>query len=579
MTRQKDSLSLPREPARLIFETDSFMTVPLLKTVDFVKYCKDLDLNVTADRVHRFEELGVFRPLVRFVRNGDSTEKLHVPNGTSSKWFEKGYLIDTYHPNAHYNIPRQDGEMSEAYFSIFQVDHLSRVLKSFTMTLHLDPLVGEKTAEEDWYSRATQCAEIAQHSMELWQADEFRQAIPVLCQYIANRYYPLTQTNQRTYTYSESGYSEDLWIVVNGFNWDWHEYVREFDPKEVEQRFALTRSILERAYREISNSANFCDPLEHWANLVEFVSLRQKKNLKAKALRALALRDAANMLRLLYRDLYAEDLRPSYEMSGQVITHCPELEIRDDVRHHLEFVANRYDLNPQPKLVLFVEGESEIILINAIFKDYFGVHPGVSGIELVNLRGVNNATGNRRTDRFQAIFRLVDYLHHHQTLTYLILDRENYAEKLKNAAKKAKSIHGQGRLAIPPSHIKLWKVSLEFDNFSDTEIAKGMTILADGNAKFRSADIKTLHQSNTPGKALCDLYESRTGYGLDKPNLSFHLATLLSDSQCRRNPENRPLVNILNQVRLLAVRNPFPNLQQTWLLNQRSPLLGGPRKP
>ena len=207
------------------------------------------------------------------------------------------------------------------------------------------------------------------------------------------------------------------------------------------------------------------------------------------------------------------------------------------------------------------------------------MHPGVSGIELMNLRGVNNATGNRRIDRFQAIFRLMDYLHHHQTLTYLILDRENYAEKLKDAAKKAKSIHGQGRLAIPPSHIRLWKVSLEFDNFSDTEIAKGMTILAEGSAKFRSADIKLSRQSNTPGKALCNLYKNRTGYGLDKPNLSFHLATLLLDSQCRRNPENRPLVKVLNQVRRLAVRNPFPNLQATWLINQRSPLLGGSRKP
>ena len=224
------------------------------------------------------------------------------------------------------------------------------------MTLHLDPLVGEKTVEEDWCSRATQFAEIAQSSMELWQADEFRRAIPVLCQYIANRYYLLTQTNQRTFTYSGGGYSEDPWMVVDGFNWDWHEYVRIFDPKEVEKRFALTQSILENAYKVICSSVNLCDPLEHWANLVEFVSLQQKKRLKAKALRALSFRDAANMLRLLYKDLYAEDLKPTYEMSGQVITHCPELEVRDDVRHHLEFVANRYDLKSAAQVGLVCRG-------------------------------------------------------------------------------------------------------------------------------------------------------------------------------------------------------------------------------
>lgn len=60
-------LSLPENPDRLIFETDSFMTVRLLKTGDFIKYCKERELNVSAERLNRFEVLGVFRPLVRFI--------------------------------------------------------------------------------------------------------------------------------------------------------------------------------------------------------------------------------------------------------------------------------------------------------------------------------------------------------------------------------------------------------------------------------------------------------------------------------------------------------------------------------
>ena len=554
------------------------MTAPLLKTVDFVKYCKDLDLNITADRVHRLEELGVFQPLVRFVRDGDSTEKLHVPNGTSVEWFEKGYLIDTYHPNAHYNILGQDSETSEAYFSIFQIEHLSRILDAFTATVCLDSFVGGEITGEDWDKRAVECAELAEDNVERWRAHEFRRAIPLLCQYIANRYYPYTQTNQRTFYSPRKGCSYDTWMIINSSEWDWNEYVREFDPEEAKERFSLTQSILKHAYKAIARSANSCDPLEHWANLVEFVSLERKKKLKGKALRALAFRNIADMLRFLYKDLYAEDLRPTHEMAGLLITHSPELDVRDDVRRHLEFVVNRYDLNPQPKLVLFVEGESEIILVNSIFKNYFGVHPGVNGIELINLQGVNNATGNKKTDRFQAIFRLVDYLHHHQTLTYLILDRENQAEKLVAKAKTAKSIYGQERRTIPPSHIRLWKVLLEFDNFSDTELAAGMTVLAKGHTIFRREHIKICRQSDVPGKALSDLYQSRTGYELSKPKLASHLADILLSSQSRRDPSNRPLVKILNRVRHLATRNPFPNRQEIWLLNQSSHLLGGSKK-
>ena len=524
-------LSLPEIPGRLIFETDSFMTAHLLKTSDFVKYCKDRELNVSAERLNRFEVLGVFRPLVRFIFNNGRTEKLRIPNGPSSEWFDRGYIIDTYHPVTQYDVPAHDSEASEAYFSIFQVDHLSHVLTEFDLTVHLEPFAGKGAVEKDWNNWKTQFLEMTEHSIKDWQTHELRRAIPLLCQYVANRYYPLTQTNQRVITYSSGGISEDASMFINGHDWDWYEFAYEFDPKEVEVKFALTQPILKHAYETLGASACFCDPLEQWANLVEFVSLDQKKNLKGKALRALAFRDAANMLRLLHKDLYGEDLKPTHQIFGQVISHYPELEVRNDVRRHLEFVVNQYDLNPQPKLVLFVEGESEIVLINTIFNDYFGADPGIYGIELVNLQGVNNATGTKKIDRFRAIFRLIDYLHHHQTLTYMILDRENQSEKLQAEAKKAKSTHGQSRLAIPPDHIALWKVSLEFDNFSDT--ATGMTKLTEGNAEFKSIDVKNARQSHSPGKALSTLYKNRTGYGLNKPKLASHLAAILVDPKYR----------------------------------------------
>ena len=571
-------LPLPENPGRLIFETDSFMTAHLLKTGDFVRYCKDRELNVTVERLHRFEELAVFRPLVRFIHSDSRSEILHVPNGPSSEWFDRGYILDTYHPATQYDVPAHDSETSEAYFSIFQIDHLSHVLTEFDLTLHLEPFARKGVVEKDWNDRKTQLIEMAQHSIEKWQTDEFSRAIPLLCQYVANCYYPLTQTNQRVIKYSSGGFSEDASMFINGRDWDWDEFSREFDPKEAEAQFALTKPILKHAYETLGASARFCDPLYKWANLVEFASLDQKKNLKGKALRALAFRDAANMLRLLHKDLYGEDLKPTHQIFGQVITHYPELEVRNDVRRYLEFVVNQYDLNPQPKLVLFVEGESEIVLINTIFNDYFGADPGIYGIELVNLQGVNNATGNKKTDRFRAIFRLIDYLHHHQTMTYLILDRENQSAKLKAEAKNAKSIHGQSRFAIPPDHIDLWKVSLEFDNFSDTEIAVGMTKLTEGHAVFKRIDVKNARQSHPDGKALSTLYKNRTGYGLNKPKLASHLAAILVDPKCRRDPENRPLVKILNRVCHLAVRNPFPERHETWLLNQESHFLGGSKK-
>ena len=93
------------------------------------------------------------------------------------------------------------------------------------------------------------------------------------------------------------------------------------------------------------------------------------------------------------------------EVTVTVRNPVPELEVRRDVRRHLEFVANRLGVNPQPRLSLIVEGQSEEAAIVRIFEDYFGSHPGILGIEIVVLGVVDAATGGKK-DRFRAIMRL-----------------------------------------------------------------------------------------------------------------------------------------------------------------------------
>ena len=62
------------------------------------------------------------------------------------------------------------------------------------------------------------------------------------------------------------------------------------------------------------------------------------------------MRHGAHMLRLLFRDLYGEDLPHPNEVGASIRNHVPELEARRDVRRHLELIANRFGVNPQPKL-------------------------------------------------------------------------------------------------------------------------------------------------------------------------------------------------------------------------------------
>lgn len=577
MSKNNDILSLPLNPAITLLENDSLFAVKFLKQDDFIKYCNARDLTVSTERLNRLEESNVFTPIFRVFEKDSITHKLSFPNADLKSWLDTGALVDTVFTNQKYEFQNLKHDETEAFYSPFQIDWLSHILTAFTMNFHLDSFLNENDGDIDLTKREERWKSICDDSAKRWQQHEFRRALPVLCHFIANRYYPHTQTNKRTINIS-SGFSENPWMSVSSMEWKWRQYARSFDVKYVERVFGLTPEKLKHAYEAMGASASFCDPLDKWANLIEFVSIKKKKDLKGKALRAQSYRDAANMLRLLHKDLYAEKLRPTHQIFGQVINHFPELEAREDVRKHLEFVVNQYDLNPRPKMVLFVEGESEIVLINTIFHEYYGHHPGISGIELVNLQGVNNATGDKKADRFRAIIRLVDYLHHQQTMTFLILDRENYAEKLKNSVVKAKSLHGVERLAVPKEHIVLWNIALEFDNFSNREIAKALSELTNQKVPFKSADVKVCRDSKNAGKSLSDLYKERTGYGLEKPKLAALLGKILVDPKSRKHPANRPIVKILDKVRLRAARNPFPTRQDSWELNQQSFMLGGPKR-
>lgn len=256
----------------------------------------------------------------------------------------------------------------------------------------------------------------------------------------------------------------------------------------------------------------------------------------------------------------------------------PELEIRNNPLKYLNFISNRFGVNPRPKLALLVEGKSEEKAVENIFEDYFGTNIGTYGIEIITLKGVENATGGKEGGH-QSILRLIDYLHHHQTFALLMLDNEGDAKKIREKAKKAASIHHDKRYVTRLEYIKIWKTSFEFDNFSSTEIAVALTELAMGNAHFSSKEILNCKNAGNPGATLTKLYKAKTNYGLNKINFCKILIRNMLTQDKIASAHKRPIIKFLEKAAQLAGRNPFPTMQELWELNQSSKFLGKKRKP
>ena len=200
------------------------------------------------------------------------------------------------------------------------------------------------------------------------------------------------------------------------------------------------------------------------------------------------------------------------------------------------------------------------------------MHPGICGFEIIDLQGVDTVTGNKKVDRFGAIFRLIDYLNHHQTFTFLILDNENYAQMLKERAKKEKSRHGFRRYTTRSEYIRIWRISFEFDNFFCTEIAAALTLLASGVAEFSVSEVMNAKRDSNLGSALKSVYKKKANYGLQKTKLAQVLAEKMMYTTDNQEIEKRPIIKILNQIELLAVHNHLPTTQSIRDANQTSTL-------
>lgn len=568
-------IEIPADAARLLLETGGIRLCPLLKSRDFAEFCSKRGHKVSRERLLGFERLRLFFPIFRVMQGQADRRRLLLPMKDPSP-FDEGWVIDTA-SRPQYLVPDEDDRTSEAYYSPFQIASLTFVLSQFTANVALEGFLEERADNDPWLSNGEQLGQWARSGAEHAREHQFRPAVDLLCQFISDRYYPQVRGNQRTIQISEGSYSFDLWTERSMQGWRWREYASEWEPKEVERIFDLTPDKLRHAYEALAGLQSQDDPLASWHQLVKFVSVRERDRLKDLALGALTMREGALMLRLLHKDLYGEELRDPNEIYGTIITHIPELEARHDPRRYLEYVVNRYDLNPRPKLTLFLEGHSEELAVRQIFEQYFGADPGTHGIEIMVLGGVDAATGTKE-DRFRAILRLVDYLHYHQTMTFLILDNERQAKKLKAGAKEVPSTLHAARFATRADHVRLWRISFEFDNFSDTEIARAMTAITGGNIPFTSREISACRRVPAAAEALVKLCRHKTGNKPDKAALAKELSSYLFSPSSRRKIANRPLVKILERVADLAAMNPFPTMQESWEYNQNSSYLGTVKK-
>ena len=592
----------PPDALRLLIDGDAFRACPLLPTSDFVSHCRERGLAMDAARLRRFEQLGVFLPLLRVRRpeivvkvercgngwrdlgpvgdgedwRGDTHTELALfdqTQGVARSWREHGLLWDPGDRHAP-DDDGADGEQDQqaAYYSRFQVHALARVVAEMTVHVGIEWAVEDDgSASPSWSLDGGRYADLARTRVEAFRAAEGMRTVGLLCQAVANRFYFQTQGDEFRIT------------VTQRRGWVWEDYIRSWRADGVLQAFSLTADSLRSAYEALDFAWRSADPMSAWHKLTRFVSVDKRRLLMGDAQMGVALREMAHMLRLLHGAAFGPGLPPLGEVGVAVFACIPEVEPDDDPLRALELVANDFGVNPKPRLVLFVEGKTELEALPLILERCFGTTPAVLGIEISDLGGVESAAGGKEAP-FSALWRLVDYLHHHQTHAFVLMDNEGYATRnIAGGLPNAVSVHSRERMATRADHVHVWELSFEYDNFSDREIACGLNQVT-GADRFDEADVAASRASSAAAvqggrvASLGSLYFGRTGCPLDKPRLGRLLVEAMLVTEEGLPPGERPVVMFLARVVETAALNHQPVTRGRWLANQRSGHLGTLRK-
>ena len=583
---------------RLLLELDSFRLSPPLPVDRFIDWCKKCGVDVSQELLEQFEKKGLFLPLLRVrfpmyrekhrrnedgdvevtrledgeVWNGEVSESYVWPDFTRHKllsWMDEGYL---YSPDSKPFVPWdefRDGNRRtavESYYSPFQVYTLDFQLTSSGILLNAAFLADY--SEQGYQRLVEQLKQLTE-----WGSDPSsriqnpRFDAVVLAQAIATRYSPQARGDLRTITVPS--------------HWDWHAYARSWKANEVLARLGVTD--VRRYYEMLDSAIAFADPLAEWDDLLSFVKQEAREKLQGKARLSQELRVMREMFGRLHRDLTGKTLEPRRgSLIGRYGLHERTRFTRSEEARRaraptevdlLEFVVNRYGLNPRPALVLFVEGAGEQAAIPRLVERVYGMTLAAAGIEIRNLSGVAGFTGAKKRERYGALEKVIEELHLTQTVVFVVLDNEGGASDVRKRLAEKPSRYSPKRTVIRRELIHIWKHNIELDNFTPDEIAAGLTLTAESRYEFTAGEVSTAAaEFGRSGDAISRLFADKVRYDLPKPKLLCHLIDRLPIE--KEETRQRPLLVLLHEIATIAALNHRPVFVDTWYENQESGYLG-----
>lgn len=320
------------------------------------------------------------------------------------------------------------------------------------------------------------------------------------------------------------------------------------DGQGAEDALCIAGLALEEAigwHRNLAGAAQIEDPAERFRILFRHVSRGKRDRLKGKALRAHNLYDSAEVLRR-YLEQYHQQQLPEEDdviygpQSSQFKARFYGADRTADFdRMVFRRIVRSFDLDPQPRMVWFVEGPTEEAFIKRL-ACLWHTDLNRGGVEILNLRGVGGLASDRLSE-------LLELFRRHEVFPFISIDEDGGGEHLR-------LLRNYAARGLLPAGFKVWQPAFEEANFSIPELAAvAKKVATEGGVAcaVSAQDIESeMATSEIPaGKAIERLWQRAKFYGRKGANWGRSLAkcTMVSlpDRERSISDELRPIEGLV----------------------------------
>lgn len=267
----------------------------------------------------------------------------------------------------------------------------------------------------------------------------------------------------------------------------WQSFEETFDPAALLTWLGWSAERVHNKAEHLIDTAGFLDPLDDWLPLVRLCRPEKWERLRGDALIAIDHRIAAEILLRFYDDLVDAGVAPALPQIPRFAPHPLQERLKRD-RNALDAVLMDFGLSPQPSLILFLEGETEMEIVPRV-RDRLALRWPGSFIEIHNAYGVTANIG--RIARYMVPLAFGEAhgdfveLTRPATRILAVFDRENALSDDEKIQTEKQAWVTEFLKSVPESYrtpaiqeaihnqieVITWNEgSFEFAHFSDTEL-------------------------------------------------------------------------------------------------------------